>query len=411
MEALRAYNSDSSNDASDTEPATEVTFKSQSMNLPEDRGVKTSEISVKRKRSTGYISRRKSARLENMQGELPSVLSTSSSDLSMYLLSSKSTKQLRDIYRHCAVPDSIPYTTFTQHTKPVVGLHWHPSDDRLLLSCSLDGTIRLWDVLWQKKCIATYAMQEIPIKKVMWITNTTMVGGGYDNHAFYTDVESGRILSKMKHNGYVTALAVHPEDPNFLLTGSSKHELYRWDLRCAKEITNYRGAGGAILDILFLKSGDQFIASSDIERRSGCSQAMNVWDYASGVVLASQLYFEPYSCPFLRLHPVESMFLAQSNANYITLFSSKQPYKMNKFKRFEGHVLDGYSVGFDVSNDGSIVCSASANGTIKFYDYFSTKILKSIPLTTSSTLSVEWHPKLPSTIAVSSWNGCIFCLK
>lgn len=421
MEALRAYNSDSD---SDTEPTIEVTCElkglardttcepqaSDSKKLP-DNDVERSEISMKRKLSTGYITKRKFARLDDtVQQEVTSVLSTSSRDISLYL-SSHATKQKGHARSHCMVPKSIPYVTFTQHTKPVLGLHWHPSDERLLLSCSLDGTVRLWDVLWQKECVATYTMQEVPIKKVLWTTNITMVSAGYDNCTFHTDVESGRVLSKLKHNGHVTALAIHPEDTNSLLTGTSKSELHRWDLRCSKEVNKYKGAGGSILDILFLKGGDQFVASSDIERRSGYSQALNIWDYDSGVVLASQLYFEPYSCPFLRLHPVESVFLAQSNASYLTIFSSKKPYKMNKFKRFEGHSLDGYSVGFDVSNDGSIICSASATGTTIFYDYFSTNVLKCIPLATSSTLSVEWHPKLPSTVAVSSWDGHIFCLK
>ena len=414
MEALTAYNSDSSDNDSDTEPTAEVTYEPCSMKSPS--GVERSEIPMKRKQFTGYISKRKSIRLENATQDELSVLLTSSRDISMYHFSSQSTKQFQDHHtstqqHHCMVPKSTPYLTFTQHTKPVLGLHWHPSDERLLLSCSLDGTVRLWDVLWQKECVATYEMQDIPIKKVLWTTNTTMVSAGYDSCAFHTDVESGRVLSKLKHNSHVTALAVHPEDTNSLLTGNSKSELHRWDLRCSKEVTKYRGAGGSILDILFLKGGGQFVASSDIERRSGCSQAMNVWDYDSGVVLASQLYFEPYSCPFLRLHPIESVFLAQSSANYLTVFSSKKPYKMNKFKRYEGHSLDGYSVGFDVSNDGSIVCSANATGATIFYDYFSTKVIKSIPLSTSSTLSVEWHPKLPSSVAVSSWDGCIFYLK
>lgn len=416
MDALTAYNSDSSSDNdNDTKPSTGVHNPCKA-HLHSDSVVERNAIPMKRKRFTGYVSKRKSIRLEDsVQDELKCVLSTSSRDLSVYHFSSLPTKQFQDRattrQHHCMVPKSTPYLTFSQHTKPVLGLHWHPSDERLLLSCSLDGTVRLWDVLSQKECVATYEMQGVPIKKVLWTTNTTMVSAGYDSCAFHTDVESGRILSKLKHNSHVTALAVHPVDTNILLTGNSKSELHRWDLRCSKEVSEYKGAGGSILDILFLSGGDQFVASSDIERRSGCSQAMNVWDYDSGVVLASQLYFEPYSCPFLRLHPVQSVFLAQSNANYLTVFSSKKPYKMNKFKRFEGHSLDGYSVGFDVSNDGSIICSANATGSTEFYDYFSTKLIKSIPLTTSSTLSVEWHPKLPSSVAVSSWDGHIFYLK
>lgn len=411
MEALRVYDSDSCDEDCDTERSLQTSVSKRSSDeVPEGTETHVENSTLKRKHITGYVPRRKSARLVSIPKESLNILTTFSSDISLYLTSPvPKLRQHKEGQR--VLPGRAPYATFNQHTKPVVGLDWHPTDDRLLLSCSLDGTVRLWDAVWQHLCIATYTMQDVPMKRVAWITNTTIVTAGYDNDAFHTDIESGRILSRMKHNSYVTALAAHPKDPNSLLTGNSKSEIHRWDLRCCKDVNSYKGAAGQILDILFLKSGDEFVASSDIERRSGYSQAMNVWDCTSGVVLATQVYFEPYTCPFLRLHPTEPVFLAQSNANYLTVFSAQKPYKMNKSKRFEGHTLDGYNVGFDVSNDGSIVCSASANGTVIFYDYSSTRILKSLQLGTSSTLNVEWHPRLLSTVAVSSWNGHIYCLK
>lgn len=412
MEALRVYNSDSSNDDSDTESRSQSVNKCSAGNnirKHEKDDVRDSP-NMKRKLSPGYVSRRKakSARLE--QQEPSNMLSTFSGDISSYL---SPTKELDNKPRHseCVIPET-PFVTFSQHTKAVLGLNWHPYDDRLLLSSSLDGTVRLWDALWQKRCIATYTTHDsVAMKRAIWVGGAKVICAGYNNCAFHMDVESGRILSRLKHNGYVTAVAVHPEDSNSLVTGNSKSEIHKWDLRCCKEVSSCKGAGGQILDILFLNGGDQFVSSSDIERRSSYGQAINVWDYTSGVVLATQVYFEPYSCPFLRLHPTEGVFLAQSNANYLIVFSSIKPYKLNKFKRFEGHSLDGYNVGFDVSNDGSIVCSASANGAAIFYDYSSTRTLKSLQLASCSTMGIQWHPRLPSVVAVSTWNGHIFCLK
>lgn len=37
------------------------------------------------------------------------------------------------------------------------------------------------------------------------------------------------------------------------------------------------------------------------------------------------------------MHPQEDSFVAQTNGNYIALFSSQKPYRMNKRKRYEGH--------------------------------------------------------------------------
>ena len=49
-------------------------------------------------------------------------------------------------------------------------------------------------------------------------------------------------------------------------------------------------------------------------------------------------YFqEAFTCTCLKVHPYESHFVAQSNGDYIALFSTRKPYKLNKFKRYEGH--------------------------------------------------------------------------
>lgn len=46
---------------------------------------------------------------------------------------------------------------------------------------------------------------------------------------------------------------------------------------------------------------------------------------------------EAFTCTSLKVHPHEAHFVAQSNGNYIALFSTRRPYKLNKFKRYEGH--------------------------------------------------------------------------
>lgn len=46
---------------------------------------------------------------------------------------------------------------------------------------------------------------------------------------------------------------------------------------------------------------------------------------------------ERYTCPSLALHPLEETFVAQTNGDYMAVFSSQKPYKMNKRRRYEGH--------------------------------------------------------------------------
>lgn len=61
---------------------------------------------------------------------------------------------------------------------------------------------------------------------------------------------------------------------------------------------------------------------------------------------------ERYTCPSLALHPLDDCFVAQTNGDYVAVFSSQRPYRMNKRRRYEGH-----KVGGDPSNMPSVTSS------------------------------------------------------
>ena len=66
----------------------------------------------------------------------------------------------------------------------------------------------------------------------------------------------------------------------------------------------------------------------------------------------------------------------------------------------------GYNVGFDVSGDGKLLMSGSSDGSICFYDYSTSRLIHKLK-DEGTTMDVQWHPVLNSTIAASSWNGVI----
>ena len=248
------------------------------------------------------------------------------------------------------------------------------------------------------------------MRDVEWVTAERVLMAGYNHAAIYMDAGYSREITHLKHDAYVSVTKVHLSKKNLVLTGDFDGRLKLWDLREAKPIKTYRGAGGKILDAIFLPEQEVFVASSDIVRKNAFSQAMNVWDIASGVTLTHQLYFEPFTCPCLKAHASGNEFLAQSNGNYIVLFSAKKSFKLNKQKRFEGHLVSGFDVGFDLSPDGNILCSASSEGKVHFYDYPSTKLIRTLTLTNSACLAVAWNCNDPCRVAVSDWKGNIHLL-
>jgi WD40 repeat protein len=310
---------------------------------------------------------------------------------------------------------SVPKYTkkrLTAHTKPVLSMQWHPNSPHLLLSASLDGGVRLWDVTKEKECVETYNFHSAAaVRYIDWATNTAALSAGYDRNAVYMDIGYAREIARLKHSAYVSVVKSHPLDRNLVVTGDHDGKLQMWDLRDSKCTKLYRGACGKILDIAFLPNCDAFVASADIVRRNAFSQAMNVWDLNSGVTLSHQLYFEPFTCPCLKVNKGRGEFLAQSNGNYTVLFSATKPFKLNKRKRFQGHFVSGFDVGFDLNPEGSVLCSASSEGRVHFYDYITTKQIRSLTLTDSATLAVTWNRNFPFKLAVSDWKGAIHVLQ
>lgn len=127
----------------------------------------------------------------------------------------------------------------------------------------------------------------------------------------------------------------------------------------------------------------------------------------TGTVLSNQIFQERYTITRLRNHPYDNSLLAQCQGNYIVIFSRDRPYKMNKHKRFEGHKLLGYNIGFDISSDGQIIYSGSSDGRLYCYDYQSGKRFDTKPTDLDVILDVDCHPILPSTVAMSAWNGSL----
>lgn len=114
---------------------------------------------------------------------------------------------------------------------------------------------------------------------------------------------------------------------------------------------------------------------------------------------------EAYTCPCVRRHPFDPFFVAQSNANYIAIFSSSPPFKLDKYKRYENHGVSGFPIKCNFSLDGEKLASGSSDGSIYLYNYRSSKLVGKIKAYEEACIDVAFHPIMPNVIASCSWNG------
>ncbi|KAJ8341646.1 hypothetical protein SKAU_G00339370 [Synaphobranchus kaupii] len=232
------------------------------------------------------------------------------------------------------------------HQGPVNTVQWCPVPhlSHLLLSASMDGTAKVWDGAGGGRCLRTCSSHSGAVRDACWSQcGRRLLTGSFDRRVRLTDVETGQEVVGMNNQFKVTCLALQPSDPHVFLCGGFSPEVKAWDTRTCKEVRVYQAAIQQTLDILFLAGGKEFVTSSDSVSRDSAERTLIAWDFQTSAKVSNQIFHERYTCPSLALHPQHDSFVAQTNGNYIALFSAQRPYKMNKRRRFEGHKVEGYA--------------------------------------------------------------------
>ena len=253
-------------------------------------------------------------------------------------------------------------TVLSGHTNAVTAVRWHPQYGHLLASSSLDSTMRIWSVFPNKGEMFQLDHSK-GVKDVRWSSDgRTRLSGGLDCYVNVVDAEKGVCAHSYKHTEsirscslmfrYVTSLCPHPYNPHLFLAGGQRRGIVCWDTRVSSVVCEYFAEFGEVEDLAFLDVPVHIAFSLDqrgFVRLHGGSDETQFYrqgnhrvgfpkctrmecDELEGAPLSNQVYYESYTCSCVRKHPTEDIFVAQSAANYIALFQSTKPYRMNRRK-------------------------------------------------------------------------------
>ncbi|KAL3503354.1 hypothetical protein ACH5RR_037803 [Cinchona calisaya] len=309
------------------------------------------------------------------------------------------------------IPEAVSITLHG-HTKPVNTVQWSRSHVHLLASAGMDHTVNIWNV-WgrEQKRARVLNFHKAAVKDVKWSEQGLFVlSCGYDCSSRLIDVERGIETQVFKEDQVVGVVKFHPNSFNLFLSGGSKGLLKLWDVRMGSVVHEYTRSLGPILDVEFSTDGKQLISSSDESRSNVSENSIIVWDVSRQIPLSNQVYVEAYTCPCIRYHPIDPYFVAQSNGNYIAIFSSNPPFKLDKYRRYESHGVFGFPIKCNFSLDGDMVASGSTDGCIYFYGSKSSGLIKKVKAHEQACIDVSFHPVVPTVVATCSWDGkvCIF---
>ncbi|KAG0560266.1 hypothetical protein KC19_10G166800 [Ceratodon purpureus] len=296
------------------------------------------------------------------------------------------------------------------HSKAVIAVRWSPTHGALLASGGMDGKAYVWNV-WESpgnqmaRCLSCH---NHALKDVQWsLDGTSVLSCGFDQTARLSNVETGAQTQVFSENQVVNVVRFHPSEENLFITGGSKGSVKLWDIRLGSSVCEYSKSLGQVMDVDFSPDGSRFITTSDIAKRNSSDKSLVVWNFATQIPLSNQVYLEAYTCPSVRFHPFEQCFIAQSNADYIAVFSGRTPFKLNKVKRFKSHQVAGYRIQCNFSPDGESVITGSADGYVYFYNYRSAQLIKKYASHKGVCSDVVYHPFLPSVVATCGWDGVV----
>ncbi|MQL96936.1 hypothetical protein Taro_029624 [Colocasia esculenta] len=296
----------------------------------------------------------------------------------------------------------------SSHTKAVNALQWSRNHMHLLASASMDQTVCVWNV-WSrenKKVARIFTHHNAAVKDVRWSPEgLSLLSCGYDCCSRLVDVENGIQRQLFKEDQVVGVVKFHPDNHNLFLSGGSKGSLRLWDIRTGNVAQEYVKPLGPIFDVEFSTDARHLISSSDVSKSNASENSIIVWDVSRQIPLSNQVYVEAYTCPCIRYHPSDACFVAQSNGNYIAIFSARPPFKLDRYKRYEKHAVSGFPIKCNFSLDGNELASGSADGCIYFYNYTSAELVRKLRAFEEPCTDVAYHPVLPGVIAACGWNG------
>eukprot|EP00455_Lapot_gusevi_P044781 TRINITY_DN563_c0_g1_i3.p1 TRINITY_DN563_c0_g1~~TRINITY_DN563_c0_g1_i3.p1 ORF type:complete len:556 (+),score=110.08 TRINITY_DN563_c0_g1_i3:61-1728(+) len=310
--------------------------------------------------------------------------------------------ELRNEEHECYIPKKLAHT-WNGHTKGVNAIRFFPNSGHLLLSASMDSTIKIWDVYNKQKCLRSYLGHAGAVRDICFTNDGRhFVSASYDKYIKCWDTETGQCVGRFttKKVPYCVKLNPDADKQNEFICGQSNKKIAQWDMRANAVVQEYDEHLGPVNALLFVDDNRRFVSTSDDKK-------MFIWEYGIPVVIKHIAEPHMHSMPAMALHPNTKWLIAQSLDNQVLCYGARDKFRLNRKKRFAGHLCAGYAAQVSFSPDGRFVCSGDGEGRAFFWDWKTCKIFKKLKCHDQVTIGIEWHPIEPSKVATCSWDGTI----
>jgi WD40 repeat protein len=245
------------------------------------------------------------------------------------------------------------------------------SPDGLLLSCSVDGQVRLWDrnlLTHRKTGNCRYVVKAS--SKTITLVNTLPVSPNPQRPIFATGAEHGKVSiwnletgqwqrTISAHSSPVLSLAFNAEG-RWLASGSQNKTIKLWDLDKAEEQPLYVIGNAHLSQVLSLAINSQ----QQILVSGGADRTIKLWDLATGKARSPVHILEGHSGQVwcVAVSP-DGAKIASASADFTVKLWDSQTGELRQ--TFTGHLGEVRTVAF--SPDGALLASGGDDFEVKLW--------------------------------------------
>jgi pre-mRNA-processing factor 17 len=305
----------------------------------------------------------------------------------------------------CYVPKRLIHT-WSGHSKAVMSIQFFPKTFHLLLSSSMDGKAKIWDVNHQKKCLRTLIGHNKAVREAIFSPDGKQIlTASYDKDIKLWDTETGACIQRYSPGAIPYCIAFHPDNPDVFLAGCSNKRMYQWDTRISsredghKVVREYNEHMDTVNTITFIDGNRRIVTTSD-------DKSIRIWEWDIPVSIKTISEPNMHAIAAVAVHPSKNHMIAQSMDSKLSVYECSDTVKYEA-RHFIGHNLAGYACKPSFSPDGQYVMSGDGYGGLSFWNWRTSKLVKSMHVHDKVTIGCLWHPCETSKVVTCSWDGAI----
>ncbi len=273
--------------------------------------------------------------------------------------------------------DADTVTRIKAHSKAVTGLAVTPDRQRAL-SCSADGTVKLWDLATLKKLRQFDAETEELNSVALTPDGRYAAAGGDDNDLRIWDLAEARLVRRIKgHSKNINTVAVSG-DGRLVATGGADRGIRLWDLASGRERRTIP-VEESVLSLAFSGDGTRLAAGM----KSG---VILLFQVSSGRI-EQRLEGHGKAVYGLTFAPEGGGLLSGSLDQTLRTWDVRSGVEVGTFA---GHTAPIF--GSHLSPDGTRAASASKDGTIRVWDVATGESLVTLEGHDATVLDVAFAP-------------------